>query len=155
MWFSQNLPLSPVWISVHALEGAYIGHIYHPWGLNVFSVLGLWQCRLRGVAVSVADPGCEERGGRTGFWGLAPKIFWVHLSQFRGLFKEFDKNRGCCHWVSLILPIYVLTVALRWAWRTFYVSAHPPPPAYGPVSCWQASITSIFKLFLLRYFKAK
>ena len=62
MWFSQNLPLSPAGISVHALEGAYIRPIYHPWGLNVFSVLGLWQCRPRGVTVSVVDPGSEERG---------------------------------------------------------------------------------------------
>ena len=42
----------------------------------------------------MADPGCEEKKVRTGFWGLAPKIFWEHFSQFRRLFKEFSGNMG-------------------------------------------------------------
>ena len=138
MWFSQNLPLSP------ALEGAYIGPIYHPWGLNVFSVLGLWQCSPRGVEVSVADPGCEERGGRTRFWGLAPKIFWVHFSQFRGLFKEFGEKRG-------LLPLSILDFTNLCADRGLEVGLEdllcpsggggganatnaPPSPAYDPAS---------------------
>ena len=33
--------LLAAWISVHALEGAYIGPIYYPCGLIVLSVLGL------------------------------------------------------------------------------------------------------------------
>ena len=53
------------------------------------------------VGLSVADPGCEERGGRTGFWGLVPKIFRVHFSQFRKFFKEFGENRG-------LLPLSIL-----------------------------------------------
>ena len=36
----------------------------------------------------------KKGGVRTGFWWLAPKIFWVHFSQFRGLLKEFGENRG-------------------------------------------------------------
>ena len=111
MWFSQNLPLSPAWISVHSLEGAYTGLIYHPWGLNVFSVLGLWQCRPRGVTVLVADPGSEERG-RTMFWGLAPK----------SLAKIGGEGR--------LLPLSILdftnlcaNLGLEVAWRTFHVPA--------------------------------
>ena len=57
---------------MHALEGIHRAYIYHPWGLNVYSVLGLWHCRPQGVKV------------------------------------------------SLILPIYVRTLALGW---TFYVPA--------------------------------
>ena len=69
MRFSQNLPLSPVWISVHAQDGAYIGPTYHPWGLNVFSVLGLSSDAHEGLQYQwrIQD---LKKGGRTGFWVL-------------------------------------------------------------------------------------
>ena len=38
-----------------------------------------------------------KKGGyleRPGFWGLAPNIFGVNFSHFRGLFKVFTENRG-------------------------------------------------------------
>ena len=77
-----------------------------------------------GLQYSVVDPGSEKRGAHR---VLVPKIFWVHFSQFGALFKELAKIGGgggaCCHCVSFILPIYVQTLALRWAWRTFYVPA--------------------------------
>ena len=96
----------------------------------------------RGVAVSVTDPGCEERRGRAGFWGLAPKIFRVHFSKFRGLFKECGKNRG-------LLLLSIIDFTNLCADRGLEVgladllcpsggrgasasSALPPPPAYGP-----------------------
>ena len=45
----------------------------------------------RGCSIS---GGSEGKGRRTGFRGRAPKIFVVHSSQFRGLFKEFVEKKG-------------------------------------------------------------
>ena len=68
--------------------------------------------------------GCSI-SGRSRMWrkGRAhrPRFFGYILANLGDFLKNLAKIGGWCHWVSFILPIYVRTVALRWAWRTFYV----------------------------------
>ena len=93
MWFSQNLPLSPAWISVHAPEGAYIRAYISYLGTQCV------QC-IRTVTVPPTR-GCSISGSRMWRKGRAHRVFWVHFRQFRGFFKEFGENRG-------LLPMSIL-----------------------------------------------
>ena len=152
MWFSQNLPLSPAWISVHAPEGAYIGPIYHPWGLNVFSVLRLWQVPLTKGCSFSGGSRIWRKGGARGFGSLPPRFFGYILANLEDFLKNLAKIGGCYDRVSLILPIYVRTVALRRAWRAFYVPAggggvraHPThPPSLRPCHKPHLSVILVF-----------
>ena len=145
MWLSQNLPLSPAWISVHAVEGAYRGPI---------SSMGIQcvQC-IRTVTVPPMRGFNQwwiqdlKKGGAQGFGGLPPRFLGYILANLGDFLKNSAKIGGgggaCCYCVSFILTIYVQTLALRWAWRTFYVPAgggggcertQRTPPAYGPAN---------------------
>ena len=148
MWFSQKPPLSLSWMSVHALEGTFISSL----GLNVFSESGLWQLvpSTRGCSISGGSR-IWRKGGAQGWYILA------NLGDFLNNLAKIGGGGACCHLVILILPIYVRTLALRWAWRTFYVPAgrgggcasapSAPPPAYGPVKyqmLWSLPVENIF-----------
>ena len=122
--------------------------IYRAYISSLFSVLGLWQCRPRGVAVSVADPGCEERGGGgvRGFWGLPPRFFGYILANLGDFLKNLAKIEGG----GRLLPRSILDCINLCADRGLEVGLADPlcssgggggastpnaPPAYGPVSC--------------------